>query len=196
MRPAKSLWPRAAAKGLAMRGRTIRSARHRCRHRHGGSTAFRISSADPAGRGRSRHSGGARWRPGDDNRRPAACRSRPTSSSSAEALRATTRLDDLLAALAVIARVAPGFLAVTNGPDGVWWLENGQPAPPGGLSDRGGGHARRRRTLFMAPLRWHWRKAAISIRRCALRLPAAALKCTRFGGFPAPRPAARWTLSW
>src|SRR4051794_15253810 len=46
---------------------------------------------------------------------------------SAEALRATTRLDDLAEALAMISKVAPGLLAVTNGPDGVWWLEHGQP---------------------------------------------------------------------
>jgi len=99
---------------------------------------------------------------------------------SAEALGATTRLDDLVTALAMIARVAPGFLAVTNGPDGVWWLENGRPPA----------------TRSMAPLRWRWRKAATSTGRCALRLPPPPSNAPALAGFQAPRPGAKWTLSW
>ncbi len=42
---------------------------------------------------------------------------------SSECLRATTGLDDLGAALSRIAEVTGAFLAVTNGPDDVLWLE-------------------------------------------------------------------------
>jgi sugar/nucleoside kinase (ribokinase family) len=104
---------------------------------------------------------------------------------SAEALRATTRLDDLFAALAVIARVAPGFLSVTNGPDGVWWLENGRPRqlvrhlaafPIEAVDTLGAGDT------------FHGAFALALAEGCdlngALRFAAAAaaLKCTRFGG--------------
>jgi sulfofructose kinase len=100
---------------------------------------------------------------------------------SAEALRATTHLDDLAEALAMISRIAPGFLAVTNGPDGVWWLENGQP---------------RRLTAFSieavdtlgAGDTFHGAFALALAEGCVLNqamrfaAAAAALKCTRFGG--------------
>jgi len=42
---------------------------------------------------------------------------------SSESLRATTGIDDLAAALARIARATPSFLAVTDGPRDVLWLE-------------------------------------------------------------------------
>jgi sulfofructose kinase len=42
---------------------------------------------------------------------------------SSECLRATTGLDDLVAALAAIARTTPSFLAVTHGPHDVLWRE-------------------------------------------------------------------------
>ncbi len=100
---------------------------------------------------------------------------------SAEALRATTRLDDLVTALAMIARVAPGFLAVTNGPDGVWWLENGRPRhlaafPIAAVDTLGAGDT------------FHGAFALALAEGCdldpAMRFAAAAaaLKCTRFGG--------------
>jgi sulfofructose kinase len=43
---------------------------------------------------------------------------------SSECLRATTGLDDLVAALAAIARTTPSFLAVTHGPHDVLWRED------------------------------------------------------------------------
>ena len=47
--------------------------------------------------------------------------------SSAEALRGTTGVRDLGAALAQLAgETYKGFLAVTDGPDGVYWLERGE----------------------------------------------------------------------
>ena len=100
---------------------------------------------------------------------------------SAEALRATTRVDDLLAALAVIAKVAPGFLAVTNGPDGVWWLEKEGPRhlaafPIQAVDTLGAGDT------------FHGAFALALAEGCGLNRAmrfaagAAALKCTRFGG--------------
>jgi sulfofructose kinase len=100
---------------------------------------------------------------------------------SAEALRATTRLDDLLAALAVIARVAPGFLAVTNGPDGVSWLEHGQPRhmaafPIQAVDTLGAGDT------FHGAFALGLAEGCDCDRAMRFAAAAAALKCTRFGG--------------
>jgi sugar/nucleoside kinase (ribokinase family) len=100
---------------------------------------------------------------------------------SAEALRATTQLDDLAAALAAIARVTAGFLAVTNGPDGVWWLEHGRPRhlaafPVEAVDTLGAGDT------------FHGAFALALAEGCDLNeamrfaAAAAAIKCTRFGG--------------
>jgi len=100
---------------------------------------------------------------------------------SSEALRATTGLADLEAALRVIARFARGFLAVTNGPDHVLWLE---------------GTSVRRMPVFAVEAidtlaagdTFHGAFAlALAEGRepiAAMRFAAAAaaLKCTRFGG--------------
>jgi len=100
---------------------------------------------------------------------------------SAEALRATTRLDDLAAALAMIARVAPGFLAVTNGPDGVWWLEHGQPRhhaafPIEAVDTLGAGDT------FHGAFALALAEGCDLTRAMRFAAAAAALKCTRFGG--------------
>jgi len=100
---------------------------------------------------------------------------------SSEALRATTHIEDLPAALTTIASVAPGFLAVTNGPDGVWWLEHGRPRhllafPIEAVDTLGAGDT------------FHGAFALALVEGCdieqAMRFAAAAaaLKCTRFGG--------------
>jgi len=100
---------------------------------------------------------------------------------SSEALRATTGLADLEAALRVIARFARGFLAVTNGPDDVLWLA---------------GTSVRRMPVFAVEAidtlgagdTFHGAFAlALAERRepiAAMRFAAAAaaLKCMRFGG--------------
>jgi sugar/nucleoside kinase (ribokinase family) len=100
---------------------------------------------------------------------------------SAEALRATTRLDDLVAALAMITRVAPGFLAVTNGPDGVWWLEHGQPChlaafPIEAVDTLGAGDT------FHGAFALALAEGCDLGRAMRFAAAAAALKCTRFGG--------------
>jgi sugar/nucleoside kinase (ribokinase family) len=100
---------------------------------------------------------------------------------SAEALRATTRLDDLLAALAMIAKTAPGFLAVTNGPDGIWWLENGRPRhlaafPIEAVDTLGAGDT------FHGAFALALAEGSDINRAMRFAAAAAALKCTRFGG--------------
>ena len=45
--------------------------------------------------------------------------------ASTEALRATTQQSEPSAALKVLAANVPGFVAVTDGPNGVYWLDNG-----------------------------------------------------------------------
>jgi sulfofructose kinase len=104
---------------------------------------------------------------------------------SAEGLRATTHVDDLAEALAMISRIAPGLLAVTNGPDGVWWLEKGQQHhlvrhlaafPIEAVDTLGAGDT------------FHGAFALALAEGCNLEqamrfaAAAAALKCTRFGG--------------
>ena len=100
---------------------------------------------------------------------------------SSEALRATTGIADLEAALGIIAGFARGFLAVTNGPDDVLWLT---------------GTSVRRMPVFAVKAvdtlgagdTFHGAFAlALAEGRepvAAMRFAAAAaaLKCTRFGG--------------
>jgi sulfofructose kinase len=100
---------------------------------------------------------------------------------SSEALRATTGRDDLAAGLGVIAERARGFLAVTNGPDDVLWLE--------------GASVQRMPVLAVAAVdtlgagdTFHG-AFALALAEGRAPLPAmrfaaaaAALKCTRFGG--------------
>jgi sulfofructose kinase len=101
--------------------------------------------------------------------------------ASAEALRATTGLDDLGAALKRLAEKLSGFLAVTDGPNGIYWLEDGEvrhmPAfKVDAVDTLGAGdvfHAAF--TLALA----EGRDLPSTMRFAAA---AAALKCTKFGG--------------
>ena len=101
--------------------------------------------------------------------------------ASSEALRATTGGDDPRAGLKCLAKHIAGFLAVTDGPNGVYWLQDGglrhMPAfTVTAVDTLGAGdvfHAGF--TLALA----EGRDLAGALRfACA----AAALKCTRFGG--------------
>jgi sulfofructose kinase len=100
---------------------------------------------------------------------------------SSEALRATTGSDDLAAALKVIAKAAPGFLAVTNGPEAILWLEDCEPQrmavfPVAAVDTLGAGD-----TFHGAfALALAERRDLLAGMRFAAA--AAALKCTRFGG--------------
>ena len=101
--------------------------------------------------------------------------------ASAEALRATTGLEDYAAALQKLGKQLSGFVAVTDGPHGVFWLE------PGGMQHMpafdveavdtlGAGDAFHGAfTLALA----EGRDIADCLRFASA---AAAIKCTRFGG--------------
>ena len=112
---------------------------------------------------------------------------------SSEALRATTGSDDLAAALKVIAKTAaktaakdaPGFLAVTNGPEAILWLEDGEirrevrhlaAFPVEAVDTLGAGDTFHGAFVLALAER---RDLPAGMRFAAA---AAALKCTRFGG--------------
>jgi sulfofructose kinase len=101
--------------------------------------------------------------------------------SSAEALRGTTGLDDTGAGLKQLAEHISGFLAVTDGPDGVYWLDRGNsrhmPAfKVKAIDTLGAGDA------------FHGAFTLALAEGCnlhsAMRFASAtaALKCTKFGG--------------
>jgi sugar/nucleoside kinase (ribokinase family) len=101
--------------------------------------------------------------------------------SSAEALRGSTSLNDLRAALKKLGESFKGFLAFTDGPDGIYWLENGKIQHMNAFKVKavdtlGAGDvfhgAFTFRFVESGDLRGSMRFAAA----------AAAIKCTRFGG--------------
>ena len=101
--------------------------------------------------------------------------------ASTEALRATTRLEDHAAALQMLGKQLTGFVAVTDGPQGVYWLEpdgiQQMPAfPVQAIDTLGAGDAFH--GAFAVAL------AEGRSRSDCLRFASAtaALKCTRFGG--------------
>jgi sugar/nucleoside kinase (ribokinase family) len=100
---------------------------------------------------------------------------------SSEALRATTGLDDLAAALGVIAATAGGFLAVTNGPDDMLCLEDGSlrriPVFAVDVVDTLGAG-----DTFHGAFALALAEGRDPIAAMRFGAAAAALKCTRFGG--------------
>jgi sulfofructose kinase len=109
--------------------------------------------------------------------------------ASSEALRATTGLDDLPAALARMAGRLSGFLAVTDGANGVHWLEHGEIRHMAAFAVEAidtlaaGDAFHAGFTLALA----EGRALAQALRFAGA---VAALKCTRFGGAAAcPRRA-------
>src|SRR5262245_43803261 len=100
---------------------------------------------------------------------------------SSEALRATTGVVDLGAALKVITNAAPGFLAVTNGPEAILWLEQGEvrglAAFPVEAVDTLGAGDTFHGAFALALAEGHDLLPAMRFAAAA-----AALKCTRFGG--------------
>jgi sulfofructose kinase len=100
---------------------------------------------------------------------------------SSECLRATTGLDDLATALLRVADATPSFLAVTNGPQDVLWLEGGTlrrtPVfPVTAIDTLGAGDVFHGAfTLMLA----EGREIAAALRFAAA---AAGLKCARLGG--------------
>lgn len=101
--------------------------------------------------------------------------------ASAEAMRESTGLKDYGAALRKFGEVYKGFLAVTDGPDGVYWLDNGavhhMPAFKVEAIDTLGAGDTFHGAFAIGLVETG--DIVVSLRFAAA---AAALKCTRFGG--------------
>jgi len=101
--------------------------------------------------------------------------------SSAEALRGSTGLKDLHAALKKLGQSFKGFLAFTDGSDGVYWLEKGE------IRHMEAFKVKAIDTLGAGDV-FHGAFAFRFVETCDLResmrfaAAAAAIKCTRFGG--------------
>lgn len=101
--------------------------------------------------------------------------------SSAEALRGTAGLNDLRAALTKLGQFFKGFLAFTDGPDGVYWLEDGK------IRHMDAFKVKAIDTLGAGDVfhgAFTFRLVETGDVHDALRFAgaAAAIKCTRFGG--------------
>jgi sulfofructose kinase len=101
--------------------------------------------------------------------------------ASAEALRATTGLADLGAGLARLAPAISGFLAVTDGPTGVFWLEDGILRHLPGFSVTAV-DTLAAGDIFHAGFALGLAEGHDLVGTLRFASAAAALKCTRFGG--------------
>ena len=101
--------------------------------------------------------------------------------SSADAIRGTTGEEDLGAALKVLGPHLDGFLAATDGPDGVYWLDNGQvrhmPAFKVEVVDSLGAG-----DTFHGAFTYRLAEGGDVVDAMRFASAAAAIKCTRFGG--------------
>jgi sulfofructose kinase len=101
--------------------------------------------------------------------------------ASAEALRSATKLEDLSAALRKFGKSYQGFLAVTDGPDGVYWLEGGEirhmtAFKVDAIDTLGAGDT------FHGAFTLRLVETGDVIASMRFAAAAAAIKCTRFGG--------------
>lgn len=101
--------------------------------------------------------------------------------SSAEAMRGSTGLKDLRAALKKLGEHYKGFLAVTDGPDGVYWLDGGEvrhmPAfKVDAIDTLGAGDT------FHGAFTFRLIETGDVVEAMRFGAAAAAIKCTRFGG--------------
>jgi sulfofructose kinase len=101
--------------------------------------------------------------------------------ASAEALRSSAGLSDLAAALRKLGEHYEGFLAVTDGPDGVYWLDRGavrhMPAfKVEAIDTLGAGDT------FHGAFTFRLVETGDLIEAMRFAAAAAAIKCTRFGG--------------
>jgi sugar/nucleoside kinase (ribokinase family) len=101
--------------------------------------------------------------------------------ASAEALRGTTGIDDLRDALAKLGESFGGFLAYTDGPDGVYWLDRGKVRHMNAFKVKaidtlGAGD------VFHGAFAFRLVETGDLIDAMRFAAAAAAIKCTRFGG--------------
>jgi sulfofructose kinase len=101
--------------------------------------------------------------------------------ASSEALRTATGINDLSAALQKLGAHYKGFLAVTNGPEGVYWLDRGLVRHMDAFNVKavdtlGAGD------VFHGAFTLRWVETGDVIESMRFASAAAAIKCTRFGG--------------
>jgi sulfofructose kinase len=101
--------------------------------------------------------------------------------ASAEALRGSAGIDDLRAALAKLGEGFGGFLAYTDGPDGVYWLDHGKVRHMDAFKVKaidtlGAGD------VFHGAFTFRLVETGDIIDAMRFAAAAAAIKCTRFGG--------------
>jgi len=101
--------------------------------------------------------------------------------SSSEALRGSTGFDDLSAALKKLGQHFNGFLAVTDGEHGVYWIDNGEirhmPAfKVQAIDTLGAGD------VFHGAFTFRLVESGDVVDSMRFASAAAAIKCTRFGG--------------
>jgi len=101
--------------------------------------------------------------------------------ASAEALRGSTGIADLRAALKKLGRSFDGFLAFTDGADGTYWLERGEvrhlPAfKVNAIDTLGAGD------VFHGAFTFRLVETGDVVESMRFAAAAAAIKCTRFGG--------------
>jgi sugar/nucleoside kinase (ribokinase family) len=101
--------------------------------------------------------------------------------ASADAMRESTGLKDHAAALKKYGETYKGFLAVTDGPDGVYWLDHGEvrhmPAfKVDAVDTLGAGDT------FHGGFAYRLAETGDEIDAMRFAAAAAAIKCTRFGG--------------
>lgn len=100
---------------------------------------------------------------------------------SADAIRESTGLNDLPAALAALGEGYAGFLAVTDGPNGVYWREAGQirhmaAFKVDAIDTLGAGDT------FHGAFAVRLAETGDAVQAMRFAAAAAAIKCTRFGG--------------
>jgi sulfofructose kinase len=101
--------------------------------------------------------------------------------ASADALIATTGINELPAALSILGQHLKAFLAVTDGPKGYYWLENGEIRHHGAFAVKaidtlGAGDT------FHGAFTFRLVERGDVVEAMRFASAAAAIKCTRFGG--------------
>jgi sulfofructose kinase len=101
--------------------------------------------------------------------------------ASTEAVRQSTGSNDIGAGLKALAKHYTGFLAVTNGPEGVYWLENGDVRHMDAfeveaIDTLGAGDT------FHGAFTFRLVETGDVVESMHFAAAAAAIKCTRFGG--------------
>jgi sulfofructose kinase len=101
--------------------------------------------------------------------------------ASAEALKGSTDLSDLSAALRKLGTHYKGFLAVTDGPDGIFWLDGNEvhrmeAFEVDAIDTLGAGD------VFHGAFTFRLVETGDAVEAMRFAAAAAAIKCTRFGG--------------